>query len=191
MTDAAGPDAVGSGAAAPDAAAAAAVARVRDLITEAATALRAGGARDEALADFVPERRVLGLPRAARMTPVGRVWRLGVLLLAADGRISATGRVVRAERPARRSIPANAVAEQRAYRAAAVKGGIPEGDTVNFDARPVDLDELARVGASGPLVLDGGAVLVRWSPSQPEALTPLERYLVDRVELLVRPPDGA
>jgi hypothetical protein len=180
MTDAAG----------PDAAATAAVARVRELIAEAVTALRAGGARDEALADYVPQRRVLGVPRAARMTPVGRVWRLGVLLLDADGRISAIGRVVRAERPARRSIPANAVAEQRAYRAAAVKGGIHEGDTVNFDARPVDLDELARDGASGPLVLDGAVVFVRWSPAQPDALTPLERYLADRVELLVHSPDG-
>jgi hypothetical protein len=180
MTDAAG----------PDAAATAAVARVRELIAEAVTALRAGGARDEALADYVPERRVLGVPRAARMTPVGRVWRLGVLLLDADGRISSIGRVVRAERPARRSIPANAVAEQRAYRAAAVKGGIHEGDTVNFDARPVDLDELARDGASGPLVLDGAVVFVRWSPAQPDALTPLERYLADRVELLVHSPDG-
>jgi hypothetical protein len=187
MTDAAGSDVTG-----PDAATArAAMARLRELITEAVTALRTGGARDEALADFVPERRVLGLPRAARMTPVGRVWRLGALLLDADGRIFATGRVVRAERPARRSIPANAVAEQRAYRAAAVKGGIQEGDTVNFDARPVDLDELARVGASGPLVLDGGAVFVRWSPSQPDALTPLERYLADRVELLVHSPESS
>lgn len=182
MTDATG----------PDAAAVAAVARVREHIAEAVITLRAAGARDEALADYVPERRVLGLPRAARMTPVGRVWRLGVLLIDAGGRICATGRVVRAERPTRRSIPANAVAEQRAYRAAAVKGGIPEGDTVNFDARPVDLDELAREGASGPLVLaDDGAVLVRWSPSQPDALTPLERYLADRVELLVRPPNGS
>lgn len=182
MTDATGPDA---------AAAREAVDRVRELIADAVTALRAGGARDEALADFVPERRVLGLPRAARMTPLGRVWRLGVLLLDADDHISATGRVVRAERPARRSIPANAIAEQRAYRAAAAKGGIHEGDTVNFDARPVDLDELAREGASGPLVLDGGAVFVRWSPSQPEALSPLERYLADRVELLVHSPDGS
>lgn len=189
--DAAGADAAGSDAAAPDAAALAAVTRMRALVAEAVIALQEGGARDEALADHVPERRVLGLPRAARMTPLGRVWRLGVLLLDAHGRIFATGRVVRAERPARRSVPANAVAEQRAYRAAAVKGGIHEGDTVNFDARAVDLDELARHGASGPLVLDGGAVLVRWSPAQPDALTPFERYLADRVELLVNPPAGA
>jgi hypothetical protein len=33
-------------------------------------------------------------------------------------------------------------------------------------------------------------VFVRWSPAQPDALTPLERYLADRVELLVHSPDG-
>jgi hypothetical protein len=174
-----------------DAAEPAVVAWVRTLISDAVTALRSGAARDEALAAFVPERRVLGLPRAARMTAVGRVWRLGVLLLDADGRLFATGRVVRAERPTRRSITAEAVAEQRALRAAAVKGGIHEGETVNFDAGPLDLDELVRDGASGPLVLRDGEVLVRWSPAQPDALTPLDRYLADRVDLLVRPPDGS
>jgi len=168
-------------------------AHVGALATEAVAALRSGAARDEVLAEFVPERRVLGLPRAARMTPVGRVWRLGVLLLDADGNAYGTGRVVRAERQARRSITAEAVAEQRAYRAAAVKGGVAEGETVNFSATRVDLRELERDGASGPLVLgDGGRhVFVRWSPTQPEALSPLERYLADRVELLVRPPEGS
>jgi hypothetical protein len=168
-----------------------ALARVAALLSEAVAALRAAAARTEVLADLEPERRVIGIARAARMTPRGRVWRLGVLLLGDDGRAFATGRVVRAERPTRRSIPANAVAEQRALRAAAVKGGIPEGETVNFDASPIDLDELARTGASGPLVLRGGEVLVRWSPAQPDALTAVDRYLADRVELLVRPPGGA
>jgi hypothetical protein len=165
---------------------------VTALVTETVAALGNGHARDEVLAEFVPERRVFGLPRAARMTPAGRVWRLGVLLLDADGNAYGTGRVVRAERQARRSITAEAVAEQRAYRAAAVKGGIAEGETVNFGASRVDLDELARSGASGPLVLgdDGRDVFVRWSPTQPEALSPLDRYLADRVELLVRPPEG-
>ncbi len=62
---------------------------------------------------------------------------------------------------------------------------------MNFEARRIDLDELARAGASGPLVVQEGEVFVRWSPSQPDALTPLERYLADRVDLLVRPPEGA
>lgn len=145
------------------------------------------GARDETLADYVAERRTLGIPRAARMVPLGRVWRLGVLLLTADGRLFATGRAVRAERPARRSTPAAAIAEQRALRAAAVKGGIAEGETVNFGAVPIDAAELARTGASGPLVLVGDVVFVRWSPAQPDALTALDRYLGERVELLAHP----
>ena len=100
------------------------------------------------------------------------------------------GRVVRAERPARKSITAESVAEQRALRAAAVKGGIAEGETVDFDATPIDLDVVGRDGASGPLVLRDGAVLVRWSHAQPDALTPLDAYLRDRVDLLVHPPKG-
>ncbi len=174
-----------------DAAGRTAVARARELVTDAAATLRASAAREEVLAEYVPGRRVLGLPRAARMTPVTRVWRLGVLLLAADGRLFATGRVVRAERPARRSVIAEAVAEQRAYRAAAVKGGIAEGSTVNFDARPIDLDVIARGEASGPLLLRDGAMLVRWNASQPDMFMPLDRYLADRVELLANPPSGA
>jgi hypothetical protein len=168
-----------------------ALARLDALLDVAVAALRAGAARTEVLADFEPQRRVLGITRAARMAPRGRVWRLGVLLLDDAGGVYAVGRVVRAERPTRRSIPANAVAEQRALRAAAVKGGIPEGETVDFDASPIDLEELARAGTSGPLVLRDGEVLVRWSPAQPDALTPLDRYLAERVELLVQPPGGA
>ncbi len=124
------------------------------------------------------------------MTPVGRVWRLGVLLLDEAGGVWDSGRVVRAERTARKSITAEAVAEQRALRAAAVKGGIAEGETVDFDATPIDLDQLGRRGASGPLVLLDGEVRVRWSHAQPDALTPLDRYLADRVDLLVHPPQG-
>lgn len=184
MTDAAGPDA-----AEPDAAERA-IARARALIADAVAALREAGARHETLAELVPERRVLGIPRAARMTPIGPVWRLGVLLVDESGGLHGTGHVVRAERAARRSVTAEAVAQQRAWRAAAVKGGIAEGETVDFDATPVHLDVLARDGASGPLVLRGGDVFVRWSPHQPDALTPLDAYLRDRVDLLVHPPEG-
>jgi len=203
MTDAAGSDATGSDAAGTDAAGTAdaagtdavagAIARVRELVARVAEELRAAGARQETLAEVVPGRRVLGIPRAARMTPVGRVWRLGVLLVDDRGGLYATGRVVRAERSARKSVTAESVAQQRAFRAAAVRGGIAEGETVDFDATAVDFDELGRDGASGPLVLDAttGVVLVRWSPTQPDALTPLDAYLRDRAELLAHPPEGA
>jgi hypothetical protein len=39
-------------------------------------------------------------------------------------------------------------------------------------------------------VIRDDEVLVRWSPAQPDALMPFERYLADRVDLLARPPDG-
>ncbi|AWB96511.1 hypothetical protein DCE93_13365 [Agromyces badenianii] len=195
MTDAGegagGADADRGADAADGAGAAGAAHAVGALVVDAVARLREHSARDEVLADYVPERRTLGIPRAARMAPIGRVWRLGVLLLAPDGRLSATGRVVRAEREARRSTPAAAIAEQRAYRAAAIKGGIAEGETVNFDTVPIDLAELGRAAASGPLVVVGDEVFVRWSPTQPDALTALDRYLADRVELLANPPSGA
>jgi len=180
-----GPDSTGSDAAGP------AIARARQLLSDAVADLRSAGARQETLAELAPERRVLGIPRPARMTPVGRVWRLGVLLLDEAGGVWDTGRVVRAERAARKSITAESVAEQRALRAAAVKGGIPEGETVAFDASPIDFDALARDGAAGPLVVRDGLVLVHWSHAQPDALTPLDRYLADRVDLLAHPPQGA
>lgn len=173
--------------------AAAALTRARDAVDRAVRALIQASARTETLAEYVPGRRVLGMPRAPRMSAIGPVWRLGVLLLDADGRLYATGRVIRAERAVRKSVTAESVAEQRAYRAAAIKGGLPEGATVVFDAEPIalDADALAAGAASGPLVMRGDEVLVRWSPTQPDALIPLEAYLRDRVDLLVSPPQGA
>ncbi|MGR0218375.1 hypothetical protein [Agromyces sp. ZXT2-6] len=180
-----------------------AVARARDAIDRAVRELAAASARTETLAEYVPERRVLGVPRAPRaprMIVIGDVWRLGVLLLDPVGRLYATGRVVRAERPARKSIIAESVAEHRAFRAAAVKGGIPEGATVVFDARPIELDAAAlaeaAASATAPVVLATGAdgapqVAVRWDPAHVDAVIPFESYLAERVELLARPPQGA
>lgn len=171
--------------------AAAAVTRAREAVDRAVRALAEASARTETLAEYVPGRRVLGMPRAPRMSAIGPVWRLGVLLLDAEGRVYATGRVIRAERAVRKSVIAESVAEQRAYRAAAIKGGIHEGATVIFDSTPIGLDVEALTAASGPLVMRGDEVLVRWSPTQPDALIPLEAYLRDRVDLLVHPPHGA
>lgn len=175
--------------------AAAAVARAREAVDRAVRELAAASARTETLAEYVPARRVLGLPRAPRMFAIGPVWRLGVLLLDADGRLYATGRVVRAERPARKSVIAESVAEHRAYRAAAVKGGIPEGATVVFDAAALELEVDALAAGQGTLVFtdgaDGVVVAVRWNPSFADAAMPLESYLAERVDLLAHPPQGA
>ncbi|MRX43058.1 hypothetical protein [Agromyces kandeliae] len=175
--------------------AAGAAERAREAVERAVRELVEASARTETLAEFVPGRRVLGMPRAPRMHVVGPVWRLGVLLLDADGRLYATGRVVRAERAVRRSIPAESVAEQRAYRAAAVKGGIPEGETVVFDAEPLSIEPDALVVGDGPLRLiprdEGPVVGVRWNPAFADAALPLDAYLAERVDLLVHPPQGA
>ncbi|MGX5697072.1 hypothetical protein ACWKWP_12800 [Agromyces soli] len=191
MPDASHEPADGADAGAP------ALAHARTAVADAAARLAAAGARSEVLAEFVAERRVLGIPRAARMRPLGRVWRLGVLLVAADAGAAGLaplfglGRVVRAEPPARRSVVANAIAEHRAYRVAAVKGGIAAGETVDFDAVPLRLDGAGDVGGAGPVLVRDGRMLVRWSPTQPEALAPLDRYLSERVDLLLDPPGGA
>lgn len=181
----------GPGEASAHAAGDAAFAEARAAVVAATGRLAAAGARREVLAAYEPPRRRLGLPRAARMRRLGEVWRLGSLLLDGDGRLYAVGRVVRAEAPARRSVTANAVAEQRAYRAAAVKGGIPAGETVDFDAVPIPLDGGAEaLPAGGPVALREGRVMVRWNPSDPGAWTPLAGYLAERAELLAQPAPG-
>ncbi|WP_400997218.1 hypothetical protein [Agromyces sp. GXQ0307] len=172
--------------------AAGAVARAHEALDRAVRVLAEASARTETLAEFDPGRRVLGIPRAPRMRVIAPVWRLGVLLLDADGRLYSTGRVVRAERAVRRSVLAESVAEHRAYRAAAVKGGIAEGETVVFDAVPLALDPEELAAGGGPLVLTDGAVVgVRWNPSFPDGAVPIESYLAERVDLLVHPPQGA
>ncbi|WP_430647254.1 hypothetical protein [Agromyces sp. GXS1127] len=173
-----------------------ATARARDAVDRAVQVLAEASARTETLAEFVPGHRVLGMPRAPRMRVIGPIWRLGALLLDADGRLYSTGRVVRAERAVRRSVLAESVAEQRAYRAAAIRGGIPEGASVVFDAVPLELDAEALGSGAGPLVLttspDGEAVVgVRWNPNSADAVLPLASYLAERVELLAHPPQGA
>lgn len=160
-------------------------------VDDAVALLRRSGARTEVLAEYQAARRVLGIPRAARMRQVARVWRLGVLVIDEHGRLYEAGRVVRAERPARRSITANAVAEHRAYRAAAVKGGIAEGETVVFDARPITFDPVALADPAADVRLRDGVVQVRWSPTQANAFVRLDRYLAERVDLLTHPPQGA
>ncbi|MBO9577971.1 MAG: glutaminase [Microbacteriaceae bacterium] len=132
--------------------------------------LGAGNARDEALADYVPASRALGLfPRPARMRPIGRVWRLGAYLLTPAGGLLRTGRVVRvagAER--RRSVVAESISAHHELVLAARRGGYREGETVNFDARPLDADAAHGSGAAD-----------------------LAAYLAERAALLIRPPDGA
>lgn len=163
-----------------------AAASIQAAIGRALAALRAGNAPTEALARFEPARRVaLLFTREPRMVPLGRVWRLGVFLLADDGTLYATGSTTRAVNPRHPGYQSVSAEERRGYRAAAFRGPFPEGETVNFDARPIDMDAASLPETGGPLVLRDGRPLVRWSPTAGEAgLVPVEGYLAERVALL-------
>ncbi|WP_375388833.1 hypothetical protein [uncultured Amnibacterium sp.] len=163
---------------------------VRALLAAAAARLREAGVPDEAVADLVPATRRLGITRRARLVPVGRGWRLGVLLLGADGSVRATGSVTRAIPPGHPGHMAASTEARREVRAAAHRGPFPQGATVNFDAPRIDLGALGR--ATGPLFLRGDRALVRWSVSAgDDAARDLEAYLAERVDLLLHPPQGA
>ncbi|THG34476.1 hypothetical protein E6C70_09445 [Glaciibacter flavus] len=165
------------------------VERARQAVTDAVARLSDAGARDEALARYVGDRRTLGIRRAPRMESIGRVWRLGTLLVARDGSVFATGALTRALPPGRPAFQSLSAEERRDYRAAAHRGRFVEGEAVNFDATPIPLDETL-ANASGPIVLRDDEPMVRWSAAS-DALVPLADYLRDRVDLLVHPPQGA
>ncbi|HEY0375013.1 MAG TPA: hypothetical protein VGC94_09470 [Amnibacterium sp.] len=169
-----------------------ALAAARELVQRTAAELGAAGAHDEALARFVPGRRVLLVDRPARMQPLGRVWRLGVLLLAPDGSLLATGGITRAVEPGHPGHVAASVEDRREHRAAAFRGPFARGETVHYDAEPLPLDAATLRTGPGPLLLRDGQVLVRWSASLgDDAAAPFEPYLRERVDLLLHPPEGA
>lgn len=166
--------------------------RARALIRAASERLAASGARDEALAEYVGRRRVLLVPREPVMRPLGRVWRIGVLLIDADGAAYATGATTRAIDPGRRGYTSESARDRAEERAAARRGRFPEGETVNFGWRRLDLDDDALRRSDGPLVLADDVPTVRWGVGRGgTSTTELGAYLDDRVSLLIDPPRGA
>ena len=168
------------------------VQRARELLDAAAGRLRAAGVRDEALGEYVEPRAVLGIRRDPTIRSLGRVWRVGALLVGAsaetEGRVWATGSITRVTEPGRAQYQSVSAEVRRAYRAAAAKGHFAPGDTVNHGALPIPLDG-SLVGSDGVLTVADGVPLVRWSAAA-GATVPLADYLTDRVGLLVEPPRG-
>ena len=168
------------------------ISEIRMLLDRAVDRLAAAGARDEALAEYVAERRTLLIPRKPVMKPIGRVWRLGVFLLGADGSLYETGSTTRALEPGRPGYQSVSAEQRREYRAAATRGRFAHGETVNFDARLVDLDAESLRSSTGRLFVDGDRPRVRWNATAGDAeAVELSAYLADRVELLADPPAGA
>jgi hypothetical protein len=159
------------------------VEQIRDAAARAVERLEKAGVADEALAEFVRRKRMLGVSRAPVMLPLGRVWPLGVLLLGRDGGLHATGKITRAVPPGYPGYQSPGIEVRRGYRAAAHAGKFAEGDTVNFDTRPLRLDEID--DATTPLFLDDDRPRVRWNSTNPGQSRDLDAYLDDRVGLLI------
>lgn len=145
-------------------------------------------------------RRLLGIPRAARVRPAGVAWNLGVLLLTDDA-LYATGEVVRAREPARRGYTAESQRVRAAAAEAAYRGGFAEGQAVHVAWRMLDLDALARGERVAPLVLSPGVTVERDMPLAANAVNvqwskggmarPVSAYIDERVSLLCEPPPSS
>ncbi|WP_066461761.1 hypothetical protein [Sanguibacter suarezii] len=168
-----------------------ATAHVRTVLARAVDRLSAAGARDEVLAEYVEARKVLGLTRQAVLRPVARAWRLGALLLGRDGTLYATGSIVRAGEAGVRNYQSQSAEDRRDLRAAALRGKVAPGETVNHGWRVLDPASIFRA-ASTDVVFGAadGTVRVRWNAALgDDASRELGAYIDERVGLLVDPLD--
>ncbi|PFG34697.1 hypothetical protein [Sanguibacter antarcticus] len=164
---------------------------LRAVLVRAVERLEAAGARDEALAVLVEPRPLLGLTRPAVLRGVGRAWRLGALMLGADGTLYATGALVRAREAGVRNHQSASAEARRDLRAAALRGKFGPGETVNYGWRELALDAAAVRSGDGPLVFaPDGTLAVRWNAALGDAAArDVVAYLDERVRLLVEPLD--
>ena len=149
----------------------------------------------EALGELVSPRRVLGFARAPRIVRAGAAWHLGALLLTDDA-LLATGEIIRARSEAIRGYTAESQRRRGELAAAARRGGFEEGETVHIGWRMLDpaaLDAVEAPASPGtgndPLRVVDGVASIRWSTSG--GYMPLDRYLDERIGLLLDPPAGA
>src|ERR1700761_6867872 len=120
--------------------------------------LDGAGAPDEALAEFVPSRGIGPFATAEKFRPLGRAWRLGVLLLNRSGRLYLVGEVTRAIEPGRAAVNRSALGERRRSLRLAAARSYPKGEAVNYGFASVDTSEDVVLAASGPLSESDGAV---------------------------------
>jgi hypothetical protein len=119
--------------------------------------------------------------RKERVVRAGDAWHLGVLLLTDDG-VLATGEILRASEEVRRGYTAIASRARAERRAAAFRGGFAEGEVVHVGWQELDAAAVDAGAASGPLLLQGGEPMVRWSPTG--VPVPLAGYLDEKIGLL-------
>lgn len=156
----------------------------RDLFAESQIAPESVGAYEP------PKRRFLHT-RQARIVPVTRAWRLGVLLIDEAGALRSAGATLRAhEPPPILGYTAESARQRDELRHAAIRGGFAEGETVHYDTYVIDC-EIVRA-ETGPISLRDGDPVVRWHlGTRLTSAIPLEKYLQERAELLIHPPQRA
>lgn len=154
-----------------------------------AALLQQASIQPEALAEHVPAgKRLLVLPKPATMRPLTEVWRLGSLLLGVDYSLWAAGPSTRAAERGRVGYQSLSREERRDIAAAALRGGYALGQTVNFDAVPIQLNaaSLQELDAALPLGFSHGELRVRWRAGAPlDGAPTLTNYLEERAALLI------
>lgn len=159
--------------------------------SEAAATLIRAEVAPEALAEYVPPRRAFLHTKSATMRSLGKVWRLGSLLLDDAGALYAAGQATRAAERGRPSYQSESRELRREIAAAALRGGFALGTPVNFNATPIEWNEaaLSDPAPECPIGIAAGTVRVRWRPESTLADSgTLVDFLSDRVGLLVSPP---
>lgn len=154
------------------------------LLLLAASRLEAAGVPDEALAEVYTPRGLPLVKRAPALRPIGRAWRLGAVLLSADGRLFTAAESTRAVEPKWFNHRSTEVEHRRLAQQAAHRGPFIEGEVVNFEVVELALDDESIREGSGLLSLVGDTVMLRWA-GHDLGRTPLETYLDDRVSLLI------
>lgn len=119
-----------------------------------------------------------------KLRPVGVVWRLGVLCLSDGGEVFATGDVLVVKDPTHPNHRSASALERNELRALLRRSGVPVGATVVLDARPLDPET-----PEPPLVATPDGLAVAWIAGG--AAIPLDRYLTERADLLIDPPEHA
>ncbi|HXH36604.1 MAG TPA: hypothetical protein VNJ54_19670 [Plantibacter sp.] len=156
----------------------------RVLLHLAAARLEAAAVPDEALAEVYTPRGLPLVKRAPALRPIGRAWRLGVVLLSADGRLFTAAESTRAIEPKWFNHRSTEVEHRRLAQQAAHRGPFAEGEVVNFEVVELAVDDASLRDGSGPLSLVDDTVMLRWA-GHDLGLTRLDAYLDDRVSLLI------
>lgn len=159
-----------------------AAAELATLLSSTVERLTASGARDEALGEVRLPRGFGPFKTSVQIAPIGRAWRLGILLLTSDAALYRVGRITRATETGRPQSLSMSVEQRRAERVAATRGHFAEGEVVNFEYEAIALDPESLARGDGSLSIDGSRIVLAWN--SPGDRRDLAAYLDEMFALL-------